>query len=122
MSHQMMMSMHHFWAALLVLFFVTFFLYKKNVEKGAKIVHMILRLIYIVMIVSGVILLSMMAFPFNYILKGILAISLMYFMEMILVKTKNGTADGKTIAYYWIMCIVTIMLVVLMGFKVISFS
>lgn len=122
MPYQALYHPHaHFWALLVVLFLVTYFLYKSNVAKGAKIVHMIVRLLFIIMIGTGIGLLSIYGFPFTYILKGILAISLVYFMEMILVKTKRGTADGKTIAYYWIMCLVTLMLVLLIAFKVIQF-
>nr|WP_261178651.1 DUF1516 family protein [Anaerobacillus sp. CMMVII] len=33
-----------FWMVLVLLFFVTFFLYRANVAKGAKITHMVVRL------------------------------------------------------------------------------
>lgn len=110
----------YFWMVLVLLFFVTFFLYRSNVAKGAKITHMILRLFYVIMIVTGIGLLISYGFPFPYILKGVLAISLIYFMEMILVRTKKGSSE-KPMAYYWIMCLATLMLVVLIGYEIITF-
>lgn len=110
-----------FWLILVLLFFVTFFLYKGKKYKGAKITSMLLRLFYLIMIGTGIAMLAMRGFPFVYIVKGILAIALISFMEMILMKTKNDTANGKTMAYYWVLNIVTLVLVVLIGFKVITF-
>ncbi|WP_209121955.1 YisL family protein [Alkalihalobacillus sp. BA299] len=109
------------WAITVLLFFIAYFLLKGNKEKGAKIVHMVLRLFYVIMVVSGIGLLIQWNFAFTYVLKGVLAISLIYFMEILLVRTKKGVLDGKQQAYYWIMLIATLMLVVLIGFKVLTF-
>jgi hypothetical protein len=111
----------YFWIILVVLFFATYFLMRANKAKGAKITHMILRLFYVIMLGSGIGLLVSLNFASSYILKGILAFSLVYFMESILVKTKKDSFGNKPQVYYWIMCSVTLVLVVLMGYRVISF-
>jgi hypothetical protein len=110
----------YFWVILVVLFFATFFLYRANVAKGAKITHMVLRLLYVIMVGTGIGLLVLKAFPFTYIIKGLLALSLVYFMEMILVKTKKGMS-GRSITSYWAMCVTALIVVVLIGYRVISF-
>ncbi|MDE5412480.1 YisL family protein [Alkalihalobacterium chitinilyticum] len=108
------------WAITVLLFFIAYFLIKANKEKGAKIVHMILRLFYVIMVLTGIGLLIQWNFAFTFVLKGILAISLIYFMEMILVRTKKDALAGKG-PYYWIMFVATLVLVVLIGFNVIAF-
>ncbi len=107
----------YFWMLLVALFFVAFFLYRANVAKGAKITHMVLRLLYVIMIVTGVGMLFSIGFPLTYVIKGILAIALIYFMEMILVRTKKGTLQP----YFWFFCLGALALVLLMGYRVISF-
>nr|WP_314733407.1 DUF1516 family protein [Anaerobacillus sp. CMMVII] len=69
------------------------------------------------MIGTGVGLLVLMQFPGTYIVKGLLALSLVYFMEMILVKTKKGTLKP----IYWVFCISVLTVVLLIGYRVISF-
>lgn len=108
------------WAILVLLFLVSYFLLKGGINKGAKIVHMILRLFYVIQIVSGIGLLIGYGFPAVYIIKGILAIVLIYAMEMLLVRTQKGTIGSKA-PMYWGIFVVTLVLVVLMGFGVLSF-
>jgi uncharacterized membrane protein SirB2 len=110
----------YFWMILVLLFIVTFFLYRANVAKGAKITHMVLRLFYVIMIVTGIALLVLKAFLFTYIIKGLLALLLIYLMEMILVKTKKGIS-GKSLASYWVLCLAALLVVVLIGYRVIIF-
>ena len=79
------------WAITILLFLIAFFLLKGGKAKGGKIVHMILRLFYVIMIVSGVYLLSALwGFATIYIVKGLLAIVLIGLMEMLLGKAKRG--------------------------------
>ncbi len=108
------------WWLLIVLFLITYFLLKAGKAKGAKILHMIVRLFYIVMLFSGVYLLSMWGFPLTHVIKGILAIVLIYAMEMILVRTKKGTLGSKA-PMYWGILIVSLVLVLLLAFRIISF-
>ncbi|RXI97747.1 DUF1516 family protein [Anaerobacillus alkaliphilus] len=107
----------YFWMLLVLLFFVSFFLYRANIAKGAKITHMVLRLLYVIMIGTGVGMLVMIGFPLTHIIKGVLAIALIYFMEMILVRTKKGTLKP----HFWFYCLGALALVLLLGYRIISF-
>lgn len=108
------------WAITVLLFLVSYFLLKGGISKGAKIVHMILRLFYVIMLVSGIGMLIGYGFPAVYVVKGILAIVLIYAMEMLLVRTKKGTLGSKA-PMYWSLFGVTLVLVILLGYEVISF-
>lgn len=107
------------WAILVLLFFVSYFLLKGGIRKGAKIVHMILRLFYIIQVVSGVGLLMVHQFAAAYIIKGIIAIVMIYAMEMILVRTQKGTMEKGGL--YWAILLISLLLVILLGFEVIPF-
>lgn len=107
------------WAILVLLFFVSYFLVKGGIRKGGKIVHMILRLFYIIQIVSGVGLLMAYQFPAAFIIKAIIAIVMIYAMEMILVRTQKGTMEKGGL--YWAILLISLVLVILLGFEVISF-
>lgn len=80
---------------------------------------MILRLFYILIIVTGVSLLVMLEYPLAYIIKAFLAIWLIYTMEMILVRGSKGLLDGKKKTIYWTQFFVSVILVLLIGYKVI---
>ncbi len=108
------------WWVMILLFIITYFLIRAGVNKGAKILHMILRLFYIIMIFSGVVLLFNWGFPAAYVLKGILAIVLIYAMEMILVRTKKGTLGTKA-PMYWGLFVIVLVIVVLLGLRIITF-
>lgn len=108
------------WAILVLLFFISYFLIRGGAKRGGKIVHMILRLFFVIMVVSGVGLLFGYKFPAVYVVKGILAIILIYAMEMLLVRTGKGTI-GQKAPTYWAIVIVTLILVLLLGFNVITF-
>ncbi|KHF38402.1 hypothetical protein LQ50_21640 [Halalkalibacter okhensis] len=108
------------WWLLIVLFLITYFLLRAGKDKGAKILHMIVRLFYIVMIFSGVVLLFNWNFAIAYVIKAILAIVLIYAMEMILVRTKKGTLGSKA-PMYWGLFVVTLVVVILLGMRIITF-
>ncbi len=108
------------WAILVLLFLVSYFLLKGGVRKGAKIVHMILRLFFVIMVVTGIGMLFILKFPAMYVVKGILAIILIGAMEMLLTRTSKGTIGSKA-PMYWVIVIVTLVLVLLLGFGVITF-
>src|SRR5690625_4013104 len=108
------------WAILVLLFFISYFLLKGGILRGAKIVHMILRLFFVIMVISGIGLLASYGFPAVYIVKGILAIVLIYGMEMLLVRTAKGTI-GQKAPTYWGLVIITLILVILLGYNVITF-
>jgi hypothetical protein len=108
------------WWVTILLFVITYFLAKAGKQKGAKVLHMILRLFYVIMIFSGVVLLFNWGFPLVYVLKGILAIVLIFAMEMILVRTQKGTL-GDRAPMFWGIFVVSLIVVVLLGLRVITF-
>ncbi|WP_059103711.1 YisL family protein [Shouchella shacheensis] len=105
------------WAFLAILFVVSYFLYRANKNRAGTIIQMILRLFYLIMIVTGAGMLYGYGFPTMFVVKGILALVLIGFMEMTLAKTKRG----ESALVGWILVVVTLLLVVLMGYQVISF-
>ncbi|KHF30390.1 hypothetical protein LR68_00761 [Anoxybacillus sp. BCO1] len=84
------------WVVALILFVVAIAFQAKGHEK-TKMVHMLLRLFYILIIATGAwILHSMSSFPFLYIVKVIVGLWVIGTMEMILVRT----AKGKTRTFF----------------------
>ncbi|SDI53737.1 DUF1516 family protein [Natribacillus halophilus] len=105
------------WAFLPILFLIAFFLYRAGKNTGGRILRIILGIFYLIMIVSGVGLLFELGFPAMFVVKGILALLLIGFMEMALGKTKRG----ESAAVSFTLVVVTLVIVVLLGFGVISF-
>ncbi|KIQ95702.1 hypothetical protein LH47_00133 [Anoxybacillus thermarum] len=101
------------WVVALILFVVAIAFQAKGHEK-TKMVHMSLRLFYILIIATGAwILHSMSSFPFLYIVKVIVGLWVVGVMEMILVRT----AKGKNTNVLWLQFIVAFVIVLYLGFK-----
>ncbi|MCA1030996.1 YisL family protein [Bacillus timonensis] len=102
------------WLVALILFFVAVSLHKAGKEKGSKIVHMTLRLFYLIIIATGVVLLlGVEQLSGLYHVKatvGILAIGL---MEMVLVRTKKGKSTNVS----WILFAIIFVVTVYLGLK-----
>ncbi|MFT9426299.1 MAG: DUF1516 family protein [Sporolactobacillus sp.] len=79
-----------------------------------RIWRMILRLTYIVMIVSGAILLGYTHFPPMLMLKGILAILLIGLMEMLLARRDKH----KSLALFSLLAALVLALILLIGYRV----
>lgn len=104
------------WVVAFILLIVAIVLHKKGNEKAAKIVHMILRLDYLVILYSGGDLLM------NYlngsplmaeaIVKGIAGIGVIAGMEMTLGKIK----DGDSAKVGWIVLLVSFLITLVLGF------
>ncbi|MCF6136783.1 YisL family protein [Pseudalkalibacillus berkeleyi] len=106
------------WAIALILFFVTYFLLKAGKAKGHKITSMILRLFYVLIILTGgmvfINIVTAGAFQFMYLVKVLVGIWVIGGMEMVLAKTKKGeSAKGM-----WIMFIISLVLVLYLGYDV----
>lgn len=108
------------WIVGLILLLVALFLYKKNSEKGAKIVHMVLRLFYLFIIFTGGYLLFdvyianfSMPLGAEAITKGLVGIWLIAAMEMLLVKTKKG----KPVKGIWIQLVLALIIVLFLGYE-----
>ncbi|WP_404451709.1 YisL family protein [Virgibacillus necropolis] len=104
------------WALAFILFIVVVILNKSGKEKGAKIVHMILRLDYLLILFSGGSLLSayfggssMMG---EAIFKGLAGIWAVFAMEMIAVKMARHEATKS----FWIQLVIAVVITLILGF------
>ena len=101
------------WVVALILFFVAAIM--ANGSKGQKITHMILRLFYVLIIITGVALFieymdyDAMLYGMKF-LGGILVIGM---MEMVLVRTKKQ----KPTTMFWILFFVFLFITMFLGFK-----
>ncbi|WP_188455265.1 YisL family protein [Virgibacillus oceani] len=104
------------WALAFILFIVVVILHKQGKAKGAKIVQMILRLDYLLILYSGGSLLA------NYfgaspmmgeaIFKGLAGIWAIFAMEMISIKMgRNEATKG-----WWIQLVIAVLLTLILGF------
>lgn len=105
------------WIFVAILFFLTVFLYKKSSKKSATITQMILRIFYLLMILSGLGMIIAFNFPLFYTTKGIIAVVMVGFMEVCCGRLAKNTP------YFTLFIVSTILLIVvlLMGFRVITF-
>lgn len=103
------------WVVAIILFFVAHSLLKSSgKEKQAKIVQMVLRLFYVLIIVTGIIIASGLSnFSGEYIGKIILGILTIGMMEMVLSKAKKG----KPAMVAWILFIIILVLTILLGMR-----
>src|SRR5690606_21855116 len=78
------------WGITLLVFFISFFLLTKDKMKAQKITHMILRILFVVMFVTGFGLVISYKFALITIVKMLFALWLIASMEMILIKAKKN--------------------------------
>lgn len=101
------------WVVAIVLFLVAAFMDRES--KGRKILHMILRLFYILIIITGLALFiewsssDAMQYGMKF-LFGILTIGM---MEMVLVRSKKQ----KPVTLFWILFAVFLLVTMFFGFK-----
>lgn len=101
------------WVIAIVLFLAAAFMNPES--KGRKIVHMILRLFYILIIITGLALFiewsssDAMQYGIKF-LFGILTIGM---MEMVLVRGKKG----KSVTMFWILFAVFLLVTMFYGFR-----
>lgn len=107
------------WSIALILFFIAFLLESTNRKKAAKIIQMVLRVFYILILITGISLLFILKFPLAFVIKAFLAIWLIYSMEMILVRQSKGLLVGKSKTVFWLQFIISLVLVLLIGYHVI---
>lgn len=103
------------WVVTLILFFVVLYLNKANKAKGAKIVHMVTRLFYIITIVSGLLLFMEYASgnQMLYGIKFLVGIITIGGFEMVLIRS----IKGKSTAVAWIVLIVAFAVTFYLGAK-----
>lgn len=100
------------WAFIIILFVVSAIFYRQ------KITPMILRLFYLIMLVSGIGMLIGYGFPVKYVVKGIIAIAVIGLMEMILGRMKRGQGKESSTKILFIVWAVLILIVVLLGYGI----
>ncbi|UZJ77446.1 DUF1516 family protein [Fictibacillus sp. KU28468] len=119
-----MLHMHVFsWGMALILFFVTYSLYKIKNKKISKILHMILRLLYVTTIFSGaaLIYLWIQASAVNIgplIVKGVLGLAVIGQMELMLYGEKRNELKKTR----WITFVLALALVFYYGYSVLPMS
>lgn len=102
------------WFLSIILFFVALSLQKNGKQKGAKIVHMVLRLFYVLILLTGfMLLLSITNISGLYILKAAGGLWIIASLELILIKSAKQV---KTSAF-WIQFMVAFLLVLYLGFS-----
>lgn len=111
MPFRMFLDTHMMWGLLLV-----FFVLALALPRQAWPV-MLLRLFYLVMIISGVGMLIALQFPLFYVVKGLLALVLIGTIEMVLARRKKDSVSP----IQWAVLLILLVLVPLMGYQVIHF-
>jgi uncharacterized membrane protein SirB2 len=102
------------WFVGIILFLIALYFQKKGKEKPLRIVQMILRLFYLLILGTGITLLfSISTISPLYIVKAVLGIWVIATLEMILVKGKKG----ESTRIFWIQGAVAFIFVLILGFK-----
>jgi len=103
------------WVVAIILFFVALALHLAGNAKAMKIVHMILRLFYILIIVTGALLFwKNQGFdPALYGVKGLVGIWVIAMFEIILVRLNKG----KSTKVAAILLVISLLAVLYLGFK-----
>ncbi|MCM3767400.1 YisL family protein [Neobacillus niacini] len=101
------------WVLALILFFVAMALQSSGKEKGAKIVKMILRVLYLLIIATGVgLIFSLAKISVLYILKAVVGLWIIGLFEMIL----GRVASKRRTSVFWIQFVIAWALVLYLGF------
>ncbi|GGH88389.1 putative membrane protein [Pullulanibacillus pueri] len=106
-----------FWTLGLIVFVLSFILLKAGKEKAAKILHMILRVLLILIFITGAEMVGQWYSGQSYgwpTLKGIFGLLILGMMEMILTKTKKK--QGTLVS--WIILIISLIGVFYIGYGV----
>lgn len=101
------------WIVALLLFIISYILLKNNKLKAQKITHMILRLFFVIMFLSGLGLVITYKFMLIAIVKMLVGIWLIASMELILVKGRKGEPTGG----FWVQFIISLIAVLVIGYR-----
>ncbi|WP_347550828.1 DUF1516 family protein [Pseudalkalibacillus hwajinpoensis] len=102
------------WLITLVLFVISYFLMRAGKGKAQNMIHMILRVFYILTVISGMLLVVGYSFWGPSIVKGVVALWLLFSMEMILVRGEKG----KIIWPFWLQFLFAFLTVFFYGYSV----
>jgi hypothetical protein len=101
------------WLLALILFFVAISLNKNGKAKGVKVIQMILRVLFLLIIATGVgLLFSVYKIDVWYILKAVVGLWIIGLFEMILSRIINKRRTST----FWIQFVVAWLLVLYLGF------
>lgn len=102
------------WFLALVLFLVALNLNKKGNEKGFKVLQMILRVMYLLILATGgMLLFSIAHISLLYILKAVVGLWIISLFELILMRA----AKKQSASVLWVQFIVAFLLVLYLGLK-----
>ncbi len=101
------------WIVTILLFIISYILLKANKSKAQKITHMILRLLFIVMFLTGLALVIAYKFMLISILKMLVGIWLIASMELILVRERKG----ESAVGFWMQFIFSLAAVLIIGYR-----
>ncbi|WP_174730758.1 YisL family protein [Mesobacillus harenae] len=102
------------WLLALILFFVALGLQKGGNAKGAKIVQMILRVLYILILLTGIMMLfDLTTISMLYILKSAVGLWIIALFEIILARTSRN----ENASVLWIQFAIALVLVLYLGFS-----
>ncbi len=102
------------WFLTLVLFFVAVYLLKANKQRPLKIIQMVLRLLYLIVLGTGVYLLAAY-YQFQSLdanIKGLIGLWIIFCMEFILTRGSKR----KPTKIFWIQLIISLVLVFYYGY------
>ena len=102
------------WVLTIILFFAAIALHRSGKLRAKKVVHMILRLFYLLTIATGGMLIHLLfsSFPVQYVLKFVFGILVISFMEMVLVRTNKE----KSTTMFWILFVISLAVTLYLGF------
>lgn len=106
-----------FWFIAIVLFMLTIVFIKLGRTRMAKMAQMILRLIYVLVLMTGVGLIFMNIW-WGSILKGIISFWLIYVMELITNRMAKGQLTPKMKVIFAVQFIVVIIAVFYLGYNI----
>ncbi|CAM3825250.1 YisL family protein [Alkalicoccus chagannorensis] len=117
-SYDMFLHSHSlFWLVSVVLFVLIAVFYRSGRAKPAKIMHMVLRVFYILLLITGIAMIIMNPY-WATVVKGMLAFWLIFVMELIATRSGKGTLQGTQKTVFWIQFIVALVVVLIFGFVV----
>jgi Protein of unknown function (DUF1516). len=108
MGHVLLQIHNITWMAMAVLFIISLIAYRQ------KAWSMVLRLAYVIMLVTGIWMLIRIHFPVVYDIKAVLALLLIGFMEMALGRRQKQ----KSIVLILLFAAIDLILILLIGYKI----
>ncbi len=100
------------WVVAVILFLVAAFMHRDS--KGRKIVHMVLRLFYVLIIITGLTLFIEWSSsdPMTYGIKLLLGLLTIGMMEMVLIRSKKQ----KPVTMFWALFVLFLLATMFIGF------